>query len=247
MPQKNELTDMLKHLALPGELGKALAHIDSSAPHRRIYIMGCGRSGTWLLISLFSSFKNIALVAKELPVEYFGVIGTDAPVLVLKRDYRAYQLIEEIPTSISIIWIVRHPFDVLTSHNPMDSRRYYIQPWRFIGEMYALKYLIETRRSDTLIIKYEDLVRDPVGMQQRIADQFGLSIGFPPDQINERFNAPREANIAMHGLRKIDDSSVGKFRQDPEKIKYLRKILPRIQPALAWVADEFSYDITLPA
>lgn len=246
MSQQHDLTDALKRLAVPGELEKALARIDSSAQRRRIYIMGCGRSGTWLLTSLFSSFKHVALVAKELPVESFGALGTDAPVLVLKRDHKAYQLVEEIPAAIGIIWIVRHPFDVLTSHNPVESRRYYIQPWRFIGEMYALKYLLDTKRPDTLVVKYEDLVQDPVGTQQRIAERFGLSIGFPPDKIDEKFKAPREADIAMHGVRKIDAASVGKFKQDPENIQYLRRILPRVQPALAWVAEQFSYDITLP-
>ncbi len=245
MPQQKNLTEALKRLSGPGELGKAIAQLDSAVTRRRIYLMGCGRSGTWLLTSLFSSFGNVSLVAKELPIEYFGLLQTNAPVLALKRDRHAYQLVEEIPPSIEIVWIVRHPFDVLTSHNPMENRRYYIQPWRFLGEMLSLKYLVENKQARTLIIKYEDLVQDPVGIEQRIAERFGLSIGFPPDQINEKFNAPLEADIAMHGQRKIDSASVGKFRNNPENIEYLRKILPRIEPVLTWVASEFSYDISL--
>jgi len=245
MPQQKNLTEALKRLSEPGELGKAIAQLDSAVTHRRIYLMGCGRSGTWLLTSLFSSFDNVSLVAKELPIEYFGVLKTNAPVLAIKRDRHAYQLVEEIPPSIEIVWIVRHPFDVLTSHNPMESRRYYIQPWRFVGEMLALKYLVENRQAGTLVIRYEDLVQDPIGTQQRIAERFGLSIGFPPDQINEKFHAPPEADIAMHGQRKIDSASVGKFRNHPENIEHLRKIYPRVEPVLAWVAKEFSYDIAL--
>ena len=46
----------------------------------------------------------------------------------------------------------------------------------------------------------------------------------------------------MHGLRKIDARSVGKYKQDPEKVTYLQKIRPLLGETLDWVAATFGYE-----
>jgi hypothetical protein len=235
----------LVRLSKPGVLEQRLAQIDKAKTLTRIYIMGCGRSGTWLLTSMFSTFRHVTLVPRELPVEYFGLLRCPSPILVTKRNFRSYERVELIPDSIKIAWIVRHPFDVLTSKNPRTRQEYHIPPWRFLGEMLALQYLEDTNRQNTLIVRYEDLVKAPAAVQATIACAFKLEIEAPPDAILSRFRAPPEASVAMHGLRPIDTNSLNKYRDDSQKITYLKTILPRIHRTLSWVAQKYAYDITL--
>lgn len=217
----------------------------SVEPDKRIYVMGCGRSGTWLLTALFATFRGVEIFPDETPVETFARHLASKPVLVLKRDSTSYQNVEDIPHNIAIAWIVRHPFDVLTSHNPTTGHKFHIQPHRWLGEMLALQYLMATARPNTTIVRYEDLVTRPEAIQGEIASAFGLEAEAGVDQIAARFRPSDAADRAMHGLRPIDRDSLDKFRRDPEKLAYLRSILPRLGGTLQWVAETFGYDVTL--
>ncbi|MFO1120819.1 MAG: hypothetical protein U1F47_00620 [Hyphomicrobiales bacterium] len=121
---QGSLPDFHKEIAFlrqPGALERQMVLIDRGdrrQPLGRICVMGCGRSGTWLLTAVLSSFAGFDFGPEEVPLEYFGPVTTDRPVLVLRRDAMAHQRVEQIPDDIQIVFIVRHPFDVLTSHNP---------------------------------------------------------------------------------------------------------------------------------
>src|SRR5262249_23737972 len=94
----------LVRLKKPGTLQRRLAEFDASKAIRRIDVMGSGRSGTWLLTYVMTTFSDVEVVPKELPVEYFGLLITDSPVLVLKRDRNAYQWTQQIPANIEILY-----------------------------------------------------------------------------------------------------------------------------------------------
>jgi hypothetical protein len=245
MKTDKSMHSKLAELAEPGALETRLELLDTVRPVNRIYVMGCGRSGTWLLTSIFSTYKDIALYPDEVPVELFGLLQSNLPVLVLKRHCTSYQHIEQIPGSIKIAWIVRHPFDVLTSYNPTTDRQYHIKPYRWLGEMLALQYLVDTNRPNTRIYRYEDLVSDPDSIQNDLAQEFDLEVESSVDQLQSTFKPSSKAEKAMHGFRKIDMKSVNKFRKDPQKIEYLKKIQPRLGRLLDWVATEYSYDVRL--
>ena len=235
----------LMRLEQPAALRKRLADIDNVRPFRRLYVMGCGRSGTWLLTATMSTFDDLEIVQKERPFEYFGLLTTTQSMLVMKRDSTAYQRVANIPESIAIAYIVRHPFDVLTSHNPTSENLYHVTPHRWLGEMLTLQYLVDTGRKNTQIIRYEDLVARPQEIQSSIANVQGLKVRHSIDQIDQTFKAPVEATAAMHGLRKIDIKSVNKFKSDPAKIAYLKEIRPSLGRLLPWVGETFEYDISL--
>ena len=237
----NELT----RLSYSGNLEARLIEIDKSKPINRIYVMGCGRSGTWLLTATLATFNDLFVLSKEVPVEQFGVLTTTGSTLVLKRLFNSYMTIELIPPQIKMIYIIRHPFDVLTSYNPNTNLKYHIDPDRWMGEMRALKYLIDFKRSHVLIIKYEDLVTDPDLIQLKISTFFNLEIKTSMDNISSVFNASAEAISAMLGQRKIDKNSMNKFRSNPNKIEYLKSIKPKLGLVLDWVAEAFDYDVDL--
>lgn len=256
LPQHDRALDLgssikkqLRLLTETDQLSRRLTIIDKTkaTPIQRIFIMGCGRSGTWLITALMSTFKDISLLAKELPVEHFGVVLPNFPTLVIKRGFKAHETVENIPENIKILYILRHPFDVLTSVNPASEEgegKYYIKPHRWLSEMLALRYLIETKRSNTVVVTYEELVTNPLLVQTRLAEIFQLDLDRTPEEIEE-FAAPPEARLAMHGLRKIDQQSLYGYKKSQEKIDYLRAIRPRLGHLLDWVSDTFGYDVSL--
>jgi hypothetical protein len=246
------LPDFHKEIAFlrqPGALERQMALIDQAEgrqPLGRIFVMGCGRSGTWLVAAVLSSLDGLDFFPEEVPLEYFGLVTTDRPVLALKRDATAHQRVEHIPQNIQIVFIVRHPFDVLTSHNPTVAQNaYHITPARWLGETLALQYLVDTARPNTMIVRYEDLVDDPHGTQARLGRHLGLAITRTPEQVREDFAVSAQTIKATHGLRPIDRKSVECFRRDPALLSHLRKIRPRLGRLLDWVAQTYSYDISL--
>jgi len=211
---------------------------------KKIYVMGCGRSGTWLLAALFSTFRGVEVFPDEVPPERFATTKTRKSTLLMKRNNSSYQSISKIQDDIHIAWIIRHPFAVLTSHNPTTALKYHIKPERWLGEMGALQDLLHSNRPNTCIIRYEDLVADPAAVQAVLASKFGLDIAAPPDEITTRFKPSELAGLAMHGLRQIDKNSLRSYQNDPEKLDYLRSIRESLSPTLEWVAAKYSYDVT---
>ena len=235
----------LSFLQTPNALSERLAYIDFHQPFRRLFVMGCGRSGTWLLTALLSTYSNVDILAEEVPFETFGLVRTNKAVLILKRDHASYQRVAFIPANIEIIYIMRHPFDVLTSHNPVTSRAFHVSPERWLGEMDALRFLMETQRAKTTLLRYEDLVRQPVRTQVWLSERLNLAIAQPPSEIIHAFKPDSEPEKAMRGIRPIDTNSIGSHRHDPIKLAHLKQIRPQLENVLEWVGNAFDYKFTL--
>ena len=233
-------------LAYTGKLEARLEEMDLTDRKQRIFVMGCGRSGTWLLTGIMSTFREVATVPKEVPVELFGLVQSPKRTVVMKRSMRSYETIENIPSRVSILYIVRHPYDVLTSFNRTTGRKYHISPARWLGEMMSLQFLFDTQREATKIIRYEDLVRHPDRIQEELGAFFGLEMQVGAHDFLRTFRPPREATAAMHGLRPIDSQSIGRWKNSQENISYLVGIRHRLGPMLDWVGATFDYDISLP-
>lgn len=237
-----------KHVAAFAENGALEARLDQIDRHRpieRIFVMGCGRSGTWLLTGLMSTFRDTCVVAKEVPVELFAQLTTTGRTLVLKRNSTSYERLSHIPARIKIAYAIRHPFDVLTSHNPTSVRVYHIDVARWLGEMSALRSALEDGRQNFCVIRYEDLATDADGVQKKLADELGLEVGTPAKELTSVFKPSGKAESAMHGLRGIDTRSLNKYKNDPERIAYLKSIRPQLGETLDWVAKRFDYDTAL--
>lgn len=238
-----------KHLArfaTPEAFDARLDKIDAIRPIDRVIVMGCGRSGTWLLTGLMSTFKDVCVVAKEMPVEAFAQLTSTGRTLILKRNLTAFKRITEIPARIKIAYIIRHPFDVLTSRHPATKERvYHITPTRWVGEMEALRLALESGREHLCIVRYEDLVTDCGSAEKKLRDELGLKSKMPFEEFTTAFNPSKRASRAMHGIRRIDARSLHKYKSDPERIAYLETIKPQLGETLDWVANRFGYDTTL--
>lgn len=227
----------------------ALANRLRSENVNRVFVMGCGRSGTFLLTSTMATFRNVGVFYSEVPVEYFGIINKHHDTIVLKRAANSYETIEQIPSEISIVYIVRHPFDILTSIHPTarlkTGRYYHITPGRWLGETMALRWLVESNRLRTKIVRYEDLVRDPNRVQAELGSFLDLEIETKASDFHNVCSPPPMAIQAMNGLRPFDGKSIGRWQSDPEAINYLRSIRFRLSECLPWIGRTFDYDITM--
>jgi hypothetical protein len=239
------LKERLKVLAAPGTLANWIDQQNKLKFINRIYVMGCGRSGTWLLTGIMNTYQATTVVPHEVDFAYFGLVDCAADTLVLKRAKSSYERIESIPVSIRILYIVRHPFDVLTSHNPKSNKLYYVDPGRWVGEMMALRWLIESKRPETKIIRYEDLVRRPNDIQAEIAETFTLKIERPASDYCSVFKPAPQDELSMHGLRPPDLSSIDRWKKDCDARNYLSSISLRLSDCLPWMAATFGYDIDL--
>lgn len=244
-PHETAYEREIARLTAPGRLRKRLAQIDGDTPRQRIYLMGCGRSGTWLLTAIMSTFDDATVIARELPVEHFGVIQTSTGTQMVKRSFDAYQRVSSIPHDIHLLWLIRHPFDVLTSHNPASQREFHVDPFRWRGEMQALRRALAEKRPNLLVIRYEDLVKQPQTFQEYFGKRFGLRAKVRASEFASTFTAPKAAETAMHGVRGIDTSSIGKYRNSPRKIEYLRVLSPQLREMLDWTSSTFRYELDL--
>jgi hypothetical protein len=233
----------LRRLKQPGALQQRLADLDNRKLLRRIYVMGCGRSGTWLLTHVMATFLDVDVVSRELPVEYFGLLMTDHSVLVIKRDSDAYQWVQQMPANIEIAYIVRHPYDVLTSHLPGSGRTYHILPERWVGELTALRHLVDSRRKSLKVVRYEDLVGRSVESQKKLGHFFRLNVRLPINTISTISNNPSES--PLYRSRKIDVTSIDKHKRDLAKLAYLAQIKPELGEILDWVGKTYDYDLGL--
>jgi hypothetical protein len=243
MNQGLQFEKALQKLKKAGALAHRLSISDRAV--QRIYVMGCARSGTWLLTGIMSTFADVSVLYEEVKVEYFGLLSTDRSTIVLKRHDRAYETIETIPPQISIFFIIRHPFDVLTSIHPDLPGSYYVTSGRWLGETMALKWLLDSRRPRTKIIRYEDLVTDPDRVQEEIASFANLRVQTPAAEFHKVFKPSARVIETMHTLRPPETTPIGRWKSDPDAAAHLRSLQLRLADYLTWIGRTFGYDMRL--
>lgn len=112
------------------------------------------------------------IVKSESPFTTFEQISADHTVFI-KRDSFAFRTLHELPPEIGLIYVARHPFDVLTSYHAKQKRKknYYVSTDRWLAEFDAFERIAER---DKFILRYEDLIDDPDRVQSKLALKFGL-------------------------------------------------------------------------
>ncbi|HEY9715249.1 MAG TPA: hypothetical protein V6C72_17390, partial [Chroococcales cyanobacterium] len=116
----------------------------------------------------------------------------------------------------------------------------YIKPDRWSPEMSALRDLIERR--PVLVVRYEDLVKDPDTVQSIIGRNFGLRISAPFSRFHENFKPAGIISNTLNGVRPPSASSIGRWLRTSESLDYCRSLWPAIRSDVKWVCDRFDYD-----
>jgi hypothetical protein len=197
---------------------------------KKIFITGCAKSGTTLLLRMCYAFKETEVIYKpgydghELSFNDFVkyessnkfIIGKRHPPTLLSNIYEnsfheQSQIIKD--NKIGIINVVRDGRDVVLS----DGN--YVKPDRWIS---SLQQRDTFRDIIDLEIKYEDLINNADFIQEEMEKTFGLTSNSKfsnyPDYVEDwvyDWNVSvlaREGkgNFNSYGKRKLSNSSIGK-------------------------------------
>lgn len=214
-----------------------LASMDGNHPRDRFYIAGCGRSGTWMFDSMMACFEDTWHAREEHHFGHFARIDAPQSTHVLKRYSYSFQDIHTLPETIALLYIVRHPFDVLTSTH--IDRTYYIPVDRWKEEVAAMQRVLG--RPNSLFIKFEDLIRKPEMIQAIIQKKWKLTPQARFSDFDSLVNVTDHVNQAMNGVRKPDPSRIERYRQNAEHLEYCEAITPDIACELRWLSGQFGY------
>lgn len=202
-----------------------------------IVIGGCGRSGTTLLLSVLGAHPHILAFPEELYAFYpkpFRLSKLLDAVNQYGSDRSWQRWCEKTPKNvrvfrdlqylfqdrIKIIHMVRDGRDVVTSHHPNDSSLYYVAPERWVSDVRCGL----TFEGSSLLVRYEDLVKDPELEIKRICEY--INEDYDARMLaHERFSTVQE-NKAWDGLRamRITTEGIGRW-QKPENVDRVQEFM----------------------
>lgn len=212
-----------------------------------VFIGGCGRSGTTLLLSVLSAHNRLFCHPKEL-----GLFNKRQDVLKqgkkdLSRKHRmhlsfilnripktATRWVEKSPSNIKhipkidtytdgqfkFIQILRDGRDVILSRHPTAPDRYWVDPERWINDVTVGLTWINDPRVHT--IKYEDLLSNYEATIRGICDHIGIETS--PEILNWHEHARVTENRAFFSkVQPLTTSSIGKWRE-PKNAKRVAEL-----------------------
>lgn len=130
----------------------------------KIFINGCSRSGTTLMLRLFRAFKDTYTYPKEAHYTKFAELDAPESFHVIKRNAKTRFDLDKIDSDIRIVHLVRHPYDVLTSFHPGSKRpdKFYLKPEQWLEHFDVFKRTINRATPPAhIVLRYEDVISDP--------------------------------------------------------------------------------------
>lgn len=199
-----------------------------------IFIGGCGRSGTTLLLSMISAHKDVFAVPKETAAFNIWEEGKKYPrnyhrlcrnMLTNKIPPSAVRWLEKTPANVlnfdkinvfykgkvKFIHIVRDGRDVTTSVHPKDPNRFWVPIDRWI--LTVNKGLDMKNHPNVLTIKYEELTHETEDIVKRICDF--LSLQYSQDIIDWTQNTRIKKDPAWFGkVQQVHSTSSGRWKDN---------------------------------
>jgi len=203
-----------------------------------IFIGGCARTGTTVLLSILSAHNDIHCFSKELGL-FNKVLKDELGNSIPTRIDRLYTqlLINKIPDSVNrwcekspsniqrlgdidnyfkgnflFIQTIRDGRDVILSKHPKDEARYWVSPERWINDVSeGMKYINHPK---VLTIKYEELILDFEATAAKICSFLNISLS--KEILNWHENTTVTENIALFTrIQLLHKSSISKWK-DPK-------------------------------
>lgn len=188
---------------------------DAVASAPRIFVVGCARSGTTLLLHLFRAFADVVVLDREHCATDLVEHPDPRPVVAKRTPHCATHLAapRSVPPELWIIDVTRDPRDVITSRLP-PYPGFYCGFDRWVRDI-TVSRALHARHERFLVVRYETLVADPDRVQHRLAGPLGLTIAHPfsswptfaPPELSE------QATTALGGTRALTATAVGRWRR----------------------------------
>jgi hypothetical protein len=171
----------------------------------RVHIVGCHRSGTTLLATLLATCFRVDGAAPD-EMGLWEDTGLPREALFVSKKPRDVRLLGRVLSRAPDLWaiyLVRDPRAVITSRVEGLAERWFVGLGTWLAcERHAARLAGHPR---VLELAYEDLVRDPDGVQRRIEAWAQFLERRHRFGEYERFARPSSAaRRAMHGLAAID-------------------------------------------
>ena len=200
---------------------------------RHLHIVACSpRTGTTLLHEVMvTCFKVDKHYDHE--IRFHLVTGEDGQLVITKRpkDTMYMPAVLDDDPELFVIYLLRDPRDTICSRHGKDKSIYYsnIRLWRqmhgYARQMQGHERFLEVR--------YEDFVSNPDATQQMIMNHFPwLEKTHAFSEYHEYAQVSEKSKTAMHSVRPIAPTSVGRWRQNLGRIKAQQMIHGSLTPEL---------------
>jgi hypothetical protein len=199
-----------------------------------VFISGFPRAGTTMMCLLMTYFDDCFVFSKEErhPLERPGrvVVPNTYKYFVIKQpigysdiftpEYTCRLLTEQY--GYKIIFMVRHPLDVLVSRHKFNPSIYWVEPERIITGSQC--YVDNLDNTNVIFVRYENLVEDPRAELSRVSDFIGCPFN---DTFNNFYNLPQaklKKNQSLNSPRPIDKNSINNWKKE-EHIERVKEVL----------------------
>jgi len=240
-------------------------------------ILGCARSGTSILGEFFECLPGYSFLFEPqlVPRAYRAAIDTCQPPIAIKRPKTAPehaatctpglafdwpQLRASLPEPLTIIWIVRHPFDTICSlrpgilnqwnHSPRPPGWQELQqhPWEIQcanhwaninGVGFAALY------EQVHVIKYENLVANPGAMAEVLCQWIGCPLPPPPEAMTWAASVGNRKGSGAYEAKRQDRWS--ETNHQVRVGRHWENLTPGqrelVHPIVSAVASNFGYEL----
>jgi hypothetical protein len=212
----------------------------------RIFVFGCARSGTTLLLNLLRTLDGVSLLERESCVRDLVANPSPGWLAAKRKAHCADHLLADLPhlRPVWIIDIVRDPRDVITSRQPGPDPRYANPAW---GGFYCdyprwerdvrVAAAMRGRHLRMLHVRYEHLVTACDQVQQDLCAVLGLQARVPfSDHLSVMPADLAESTRKMlNGVRPVSGDRVGRWRYDSRAVDRVAEQL-RLHPGMeSWL------------
>ncbi len=193
--------------------------------HRYIHITGFAKGGTTFAKRCFRAFKDTWVAPEEPKPDFVVPEEVTARNIVVKSPGGGTQTKAWLERGAKVMYLLRDPRDKIASEWQYEEARNVsfadIRPGQDL-----LNYFdnFEELSADSLLVRYEDLCRNPDEVQKIIADYFDLEIEIPFSQLHtlsDDFDRDPKTHFPLGGAggrnpnRPPDPSSIGQWKTHP--------------------------------
>ncbi len=226
--QYDNIFDDLTNVLFKASLAPIFRSINSSRAlnksgvlPKRIIICGSPRSGTTLMNELMRSYYGTYVMNREERALRFPYLVSNKKYVVTKHplDFNFFSRFIETFNRPLFLFMLRDPRDVIISKHFKNKDHYLVNfpLWKKAVTAYEnLDY------DNIVLVKYENLITDPLSIQKKITAKLGLELKNDFKDFFNNVDKGHQDIKSLGGIRPIDSSNLGKYK-NPEHSQRIRE------------------------